>query len=250
MSKSTSETGHAKNLANFKTLNVYVGKLPKYNPSKPSLAMPAMLQKAEDGTAVMKAVNIAHTPYSKAVDEQEVAFMPLSALITRVGKSFKLSVENPQDADTLMAHSKRIRGISGKSKPPAAVDGRTDANVEESKSKSTQSYDFKVENLDRLVTHLESSPNYAPNEVELQTATLRAYHGSIKKLTEDVDGFFTNLKNARQERDIVFYDPKNGLVAMANDAKGYIASVFGYTSKEAKYVNSLIIKDIRPEDKK
>ncbi len=82
---STSETGHAKNVANFNELISFVsGYGETYNPSKASIKLTALQTLLADAKSAMDAVNSAMPAYSNAVSAREAAFEPLNKLITRV----------------------------------------------------------------------------------------------------------------------------------------------------------------------
>ncbi|MDO9339498.1 MAG: hypothetical protein Q7T72_03115 [Bacteroidales bacterium] len=87
---STSETGHAKNVANFNDLISFVaGYGTDYNPSKASIKLTALQILLTSAKNALNAVNSALPEYSNAVAAREVAFAPLSKLITRVVNALK-----------------------------------------------------------------------------------------------------------------------------------------------------------------
>ena len=72
---STSETGHAKNVANLDELISFVGGYGVvYNPSKPAIKLPALQALSTAAKAAIGAVNSANPAYSNAVAAREVAF--------------------------------------------------------------------------------------------------------------------------------------------------------------------------------
>lgn len=87
---STSETGHAKNVANFNDLISFVtGYGTAYNPSKASIKLTALQTLSTSAKNAINTVNAALPAYSNAVTASESAFEPLSKLITRVNNALK-----------------------------------------------------------------------------------------------------------------------------------------------------------------
>lgn len=79
---STSETGHAKNAANFDDLISFVtGYGTAYNPSKATIKLTALQTLSTSAKTAINAVNAALPAYSNAVAAREAAFEPLSKLI-------------------------------------------------------------------------------------------------------------------------------------------------------------------------
>lgn len=73
----TSETGHAKNVANLGTLiTVVKGFKTAYNPSKQSIILAALNTLKTTADAAMANVNIMGGAYSTAIAAREVAFEP------------------------------------------------------------------------------------------------------------------------------------------------------------------------------
>jgi hypothetical protein len=82
---SNSETGHAKNVANYEKLITSITALgTPYNPSKASLKLPALNTQLTAAKAAIATVNSAEPAYKNAVSARDVAFAPLSKLITRL----------------------------------------------------------------------------------------------------------------------------------------------------------------------
>jgi len=87
---STSETGHAKNVANFETLISSVTAFgATYNPSKDTLKPAALQTLLTAAKTSLNTVNVAQSVYSNAVAGREFAFAPLSKLFTRVNNALK-----------------------------------------------------------------------------------------------------------------------------------------------------------------
>ena len=82
---STTETGHAKNVATFEDLISFcTGYGATYNPSKAALKLPALTTQNTGAIAALQAVKVAKTAYDNATNARELAFKPLKPLSTKI----------------------------------------------------------------------------------------------------------------------------------------------------------------------
>lgn len=237
-----SETGHAKNVANFSTLiTVVKGFKTAYNPSKQSITLAALNTLKTTADTAMSNVNTAQGAYSTAIAAREVAFEPLSKLSTRI-----LNALRATDASKAVIKSAEslVRKLQGKRATPkktaeelAALE--TDGTIVKQVSSSQMSFDNRIENFDRLIQLLITITEYAPNETELKTATLTTFFQSLQTTNATAIDAETNLDNARIDRNEVLYLPSAGLVDVASAVKLYVKSLFGATSTQYKLLSGL-----------
>ena len=180
---SQSETGHAKNVANFETLITNVtGFGTAYNPSKESIKLPALTALLATAKGAITDVNSAEPAYKNAVSARELAFKPLSKLITRVNNSLKASDSSAEVDESAMTLVRKLQGrrstrkMTEEEKQAAQVEGKEVNEI----SSSQMSYDSRLDNFDKLVKLLASVPEYAPNESTstAPTTTPRSPSGS------------------------------------------------------------------------
>lgn len=236
------ETGHAKNVANFGTLiTVVKGFKTAYNPSKPSITLAALNTLKTKADIAMSNVNAAQGAYSKAIAAREVAFEPLSKLSTRIINALRAT-----DASKAVIKSAEslVRKLQGKRATPkktaeelAALE--TEGTVVKQVSSSQMSFDNRIDNFDRLIQLLITITEYAPNEAELKTAALTTYFQSLQTNNAAAIDAETNLNNARIARNEVLYLPSGGLVDVASAVKLYLKSLFGATSAQYKLISGL-----------
>lgn len=240
-----SETGHAKNVANFESLITSITAFgTNYNPSKASLKLPALQTKLTASKESLNAVNIAQSAYSNAIAAREFAFEPFSKLITRVNNALKASdttVQVDESAQTI------VRKLQGKRASAKLTDEEKKALEAEGKeltqiSTAQLSYNSKLENLDKLIMLLTSVPLYNPNEEDLKITSLTAYYNELRAKNTDVLVPTVQLSNARIARNEILYKPNTGLIDIASDAKTYIKSVFGATSPYSKQISKIEFK--------
>jgi hypothetical protein len=246
--RSRSESGHAKNVANFDTLITYVlGYGTTYNPSKPSLKLAALQALSTSAKGTINGVNAALPAYSNAVAARETAFAPLSKLTTRVMNALRATDTTEsvdENARTLVRKIQGVRATPKKSeeeKMALKAEGKEVSEV----SSSQMSYDNRLDNLDKLIKLVSSIALYAPNEADLKVAALTALYTDLKAKNTAVIAATAPLSNARIARNDVLYKPLTGLYDIAIDAKTYIKSVFGATSPQYKQVKGLLFTEKR-----
>lgn len=245
---STSETGHAKNVANLDDLISFVtGYGTAYNPSKALIKLPALQTLSTNAKNAISAVNAAFPAYSNAVAAREVAFEPLNKLITRVNNALKASDTTEQVDSNVKTLVRKIQGTKATPKKTEEEKAAAKANGKETKeiSSSQMSYDSRIENLDKLIKLLASVPQYAPNEADLKVAALTTLYNDLKAKNAAVIAATAPLSNARITRNDVLYKEKTGLVDIAMDTKTYIKSLFGASSPQYKQVSKLEFKAVK-----
>lgn len=244
---STSETGHAKNVANFGILLSYVTSYGNtYNPSRESIKIAALEAILANSKASLNAIDAVHPNYSNAVAANEVAFEPLSRLITRVNNALKATDTTSQVDESARTIVRKLQGkratpkISQEDIALLKADGKEVNQI----SNAQMSYDNRIENLNKLIMLLSSIPEYNPNEEELKISTLTALCNDLTAKNAAVLAATVPLSNARIARNEILYQEKNGLVDTAFDVKVYVKSVFGASSPQYKQISKLEFKTI------
>lgn len=239
---STTETGHAKNVANFEQEISYASAYgAAYNPSKAALHLDVLQALAGNAKNAVKAVNTAFPAYSKAISDREVAFSPLSKLTTRIFNALKATDTAEQEIENVKTIVRKLQGTRATPKKTEAeklalaAEGKAIKEV----SSSQLSFDNRLNNFDKLINLLANNPLYAPNEPELQVVTLTALYSAMETANYAVIAATAPLSNARIARNEVLYKPDTGLVDIALDVKSYIKSLFGASSPQYKQVSKL-----------
>ena len=242
---STSETGHAKNVANFEDLISFcTGYGTAYNPSKAAIQLPALNTLYSNAQNALAGLISSKIVFDNATNARQAAFEPLKKLATRIVNA----LDATEATDALLKDARTINSkIQGKrsGKLTKADSGITaDETVETAKtiSVSQQSFDSLIENFAKLIELVSSEPSYTPNETELQVSTLTTTLGDLKAKNTEVVNSYTNYSNARITRDSILYATNNGLVDTALEVKKYVKSVFGATSPQFKQVSGLEFK--------
>lgn len=239
------EKGHARNVENFQRLISFVtayGAI--YNPTNPLILLAALNAKLTSANAGLANVSAMLMPYKLAVNEREIAFAPLSKLITRVVNAYAASgtdEKNIADAQTF------ARKIQGKRATPAVKDNPATPEDEslQSISASQMSYTQRVENLENLLNLLSGDAMYAPNEEELKMITLSAMANDLMTKNNNVINAVTPLSNSRISRNNTLYAKDSGMLAQAALVKKYVKSVFGADSPQFKQISELQFENLR-----
>ena len=242
---SSSETGHAVNISNFKLL---IDKCAAfgvvYNPSNTDITIANM-------TMVWTVGNTAHVTLTTAVqtsknpiNAREILFEPGDKLVTRTLNYFestKASKKIKKDAKGL---ADRYRGFGVKVKK--LPDGGPDPD---SVSTSHQSFVQKADTFRQLVDLYKSEPLYAPNEVALKTIALTTFATAMKTANDTIGIIIAPVDTARITRNRALYNKDTGMIDVSVACKDYVQGLFGAASAEAKLIRKIEFK--RPKrDKK
>lgn len=238
----TSETGHAKNVANFAQLiTICTSFSTRYNPSNPVLQLSQMNSALTLAKDCMSSLNTAQATLSNALAARIGVFKPFRAMVTRISNAVKASGVSKQTKDQVTAI---VRKLQGKRATPKLTDEEKQAALAEGKeiieiSSAQTSIDSLLENFDKLIKLLATITEYAPNETELTVAALTSLYEDMFAKNQAVIHAEQPLNNLRITRNILLYGENTGIVDVATASKLYIKSVFGATSPQYKQVSSL-----------
>ena len=237
---STSEVGHAKNIANLNVLNTNIAALGAiYNPSNPKLHLVNLQNVYSTALTQQENVNNLVAPYSIAVDERELIFKPLNAELTKLRKAYK-ATEGVSQAhlEDFMTIVRKLKGVR-----KTTLSTSTDPEEEKlSHSTSQLSYDQRTNNMDMLISLLQNTPNFSPNEAEYQIATYQAKKAAMLQKTQAVLDAYIPLNTARSARNKTLYISDDNLVDMANKAKDYIYTILDANSAQYKAISKIKFK--------
>lgn len=239
---STTETGHAKNVANFDDLISFAtGYGTAFNPSKPSIKLTALQTLSTSAKNAITAVNAAQPAYSNAVSARESAFEPLSKLATRILNALKATDTTTQVDESATTLIRKIQGTRATpKKTEAQLKALADAGTVVTEASSSQmSYDNRLDNFDKLIKLLTSVTLYAPNEADLKVTALTTLYTDLKTKNTAVVTATIPLSNARISRNDILYKTNVGLVDIASDVKVYVKSVYGASSPQYKQISKL-----------
>jgi len=239
---STTETGHAKNVANFEDLISFcTGYGTAYNPSKASIKLPALNTQFTSAKNSLTTINTLLPPSTNAINAREIVFTPLSKLITRIVNAVDASNVPKQVVADVKTIARKLQGKRGSDKLPTIIDDPNTPEDESQKSisASQMSFDQRIENMDKLIQLLSAQSGYSPNETDLKVTTLTTLLADMRTKNTGAINALTPLSNARIARNTILYATGTGLVDVAGEVKKYVKSVFGGTSPQYKQVSGL-----------
>lgn len=270
---STSEVGHAKNIANFKELVTYcTGLGTSYAPTNAAIALTALNSAVTNADTLEDSVDTAEELYKSAIGVKQDEFKPLKKFATRLVNAY-IAV-NPGKAKIANAKSinAKIQGVklknpktptptggtggtgtgtgtgsSGTGTGPSSTEKTVGTVIDTPKdiSASQQSYDQMVEHFSKLIVLLAADPLFIPAETALQVASLNAKLLALKTSLSNFVIAYTQITNARIARNHALYDTNTGICDLAQTTKSYVKSVFGASSEEYKAIGKIAFKKLK-----
>ena len=239
---SSSEKGHAKNIANAQLLCTHISQLgATYNPSNPQLSLANLLALYNAAFTQQETVNNLVAPYSIAVDSREVIFNPLNKTLTKLQKAYKATEGVTQvELEDFKTIARKLKG-ERKSKVPTNTDPAAQQTMH---STAQLSYDQRTNSMDLLIAQLQNTPNYNPNETEFKVATLQDLKAKMLTATQNVGNAFVPLNTARSTRNDILYTNTNNLVDTFNKAKDYAATILDTSSLQYKAIARVRLKKV------
>lgn len=250
---STSETGHAKNVANLEDLISFcIGYGASYQPSKVAIQILTLNTLLGNAQGSISGVTSAKTAFVNATNARQIAFDPLKKLSTRIVNALDATDATDKLVKDARTINNKIQGkrAGDKTKPsptpiPPLPPIPTPTPESKAISVSQLSYDSLIDHFDKLIQLVSSELTYTPNETDLQVSSLQTLLGNLKATNTAVVNAYTNYSNAQITRNAILYTPTSGLVDIAGDVKKYVKSVFGASSPQYKQVSKLEFKKVK-----
>ena len=235
---STSEVGHAKNVANFGDLIAFCTAYgTTYNPPKTTLQLASLGTLLTSARTELNNVITAKNSFDTVTGERQAIFENLKPLATKIINFLAVTDASEQTIADAKTINNKIQGRrAGTISETPSTEGGTPQNTV---SISRQSYDMLTENFATLIDLVASIPTYTPNETELTVASLNDYLGQLQSANTNVTNAEVAYSNARISRDNVLYADGSGLVDIASDIKKYVKAIFGATSSEYKQISGI-----------
>ena len=241
---STSETGHAKNVANFQSLIAFVtGYGTTYNPSKNALKLPQLIALKADADTKLADVVTQNTKFNTKVNERLAAFSSLKSLSTRLVNALQTTDASTQIIKDAKGFNRKMQGQRASASATTPTDPNTPAP--NTISSSQQSYTQQIQHLAGLISVLQSEPSYTPNETDLKIATLQAKQNDLTSKNNDVATAYANISNSRIARNTTLYSTEGSIFDVASEVKKYVKSIYGASSPEFAQVKGIEFKKPR-----
>ena len=237
---STSEVGHAKNVANLQKLTEQVTVYTLYNPPVENLTVESLQTLYITASAKLTEVEDKRLANKNAIASRQSAFENLKSTSTKIINHLGILGLSEGTLDQAKSLNRVIQGGQKKTTTPPDENGEPSNTV----STSRQSYTQMAENFGILLQLLATISTYNPNEDELKLTNLTTYQSSLVSSTQSVDQTEAELNAKFIERDNILYADGTGLYTIAQNVKKYVKSLYGATSPE--YANVSAIKFTSP----
>ncbi|OWP85329.1 hypothetical protein BWK59_00295 [Flavobacterium davisii] len=237
---STSETGHAKNIANFgAAIQILQEMGALYNPSNPQLGIANLLEIKQEVEATILGLNTKIPAYKNAVAAREIAMEPVSKLTTRINNFVKSIAISQPDKENIQTLVKKIRGdVKAKKVNPETAETKTISTLQ-------QSFDSRIANLSVLIEQLNIHPEFAPNEEELKAQNLKTLQQQLDALSKNVNTTANALITARMDRNKILYTNPDNALKTIKEVKAYVKSL-GEAAQP--YYKALVKLQFREQD--
>jgi len=236
---SSTETGHAKNIANLKLLNEINGGFgAAYNPSNPLYTLAAMVAQHATCNTLQGNVNTTKGIFEPFQNARVVEFKLAKVLARRFRTAAKTSGAG---AGFVIDVNKIVTKILGERVSKAKATATDPAGT----SASQTSFDNTANHYDALAKMLQGQPLYAPNEAELSVAAAIAVAASLNTVNNNVKSGAVGYNNAIIARDKALYTDETGLCDVGQGSKDYVKQVFAYSSAEYRLVSKIKFKNVK-----
>ena len=232
---STSEVGHAKNVANLQKLTEQITVYTLYNPPVDNLKIANLQTLFTTASAKLAEVEEKRNANKNAITIRQNTFENLKSTCTKIVNHLDILGLSQGTIDQAKSLNRLIQGGQKKETAPI-VEGKEPAKTV---STSRQSYTQQAENFGILLQLLGTISAYNPNEDDLKLANLNTYKESLMSATQSVDQTEAELNNKLIERDQILYADGTGLYTIAQNVKKYVKSIYGATSPEYTNVSGI-----------
>ena len=221
---STSEVGHAKNVANLQKLTEQVITFTNYNPPVENLKIVNLQALYTAASIKLTDVEDKRHANKNAITLRQSAFENLKSTSTKIINHLEILGLPQGTIDQAKSLNRIIQGGQKKTTTPPDENGQPAPTV----SISRQSYTQQAENFGILLQLLATIPSYAPNEDDLKLVNLNAYKDSLVSSTQSVDQTEAELNTKLIERDNLLYADGTGLYSIAQKVKKYVKGHLKY----------------------
>ena len=232
---STSEVGHAKNVANLQKLTEQITVYTLYNPPVDNLKIANLQTLFTTASAKLAEVEEKRNANKNAITIRQNTFENLKSTCTKIVNHLDILGLSQGTIDQAKSLNRLIQGGQKKTTTPPE-EGK---EIPKTVSTSRQSYTQQAENFGILLQLLATISTYAPNEDDLKLVNLNIYKDTLVSSTQAVDQTEAELNAKLIERDQILYADGTGLYSIAQNVKKYVKSLYGATSPEYSNVSNI-----------
>lgn len=217
---STSEVGHAKNVANLGAgIQILQEMGTLYNPSNSNIQLANLANFKTSIDNSITQLNGKIPSYKNAVANRENSIAQLGKRTTKVLNYTKSLNISTTDKENISKLAKKVRGDV----KPKAINPETSETI--GISTSQMSYDSRIANLTLLIVLVDSHTEYQPNENDINVTSLQNFQQELNSLSSLVNTAGNELITARSNRNNIMYLTDNNIVKLMNETKAYLKSL-------------------------
>lgn len=200
----------------------------------------AIVDEAEAKLATYNAVS----PDNKyKINVRQVAFKAIPKRVRLILRAFKMSpgvsAEDVRDMRTLTARVTNVRLTPKPNDNPATPDVDESQNVN---STAHLGYANQLNAVDGIGQMLVSKPSHKPNEAELKTEAVIAWHGELQAIHEAAEASNEPVDNARDSLNETMYTGAGNMYDRYLKIKEYAPTVNGISKEDLKEINKIKLK--------
>lgn len=230
---------HVKNVQAFgKLTGICTGYGGQYNPGKQNLQVKAMATLTSKAQQAMVGVNEAKGLYDIATNNRVTGFYGLRKLSSSVIALLKMSGAHELTVNDAVINNRKIWG-SRKANRKANAEILADPEKRRSTFLYNQDYASIANYFAKVVETVSNEPLYQPNEPYMTVAGLQKKVEDLYKLNKAVTAAEIGLKQAKRNRDELYYLVDGNLFDTALNAKLYVRGIFGFQSSQHLEVRTL-----------
>lgn len=230
---------HVKNVQAFgKLTGICTGYGGQYNPGKQNLQVNAMATLMTKAQQAMVEVNEAQSLYDIATNNRVTGFRGLRKLSSSVIALLKMSGAHELTVNDALTNNRKIWGTR-------KIVRKANAEIvaDPVKRKSTflynQDYASIANYFAKVVETVANEPLYQPNEPHMTVEGLQKKVEELHGLNRAVTDAEIRLKQAKRNRDDLYYKIDGNLFDTALAAKLYVRGIYGYQSSQHLEVRAL-----------
>lgn len=247
MFKNSSDGGHLSNLTNLEKLHsISAGYGDKFRPSKAHHQLSFMQFLSAEARENLSQLKTVRRVANDLIGDRERIFDTVQPLVSRIVSALEYCDAPPNVLREARSINRKLLGLSAKAKkdPPPATPAAGEPE-KKTKSDSQTSFDRQVDFFDMACKIVVTVPEYTPVEEDLSPDYLQKLLAELVAINTKVVDAKIVVSNVLIRRNVLFYKPFTGIVAVGKGVKKYIRSIFGLNSPEYQLVVGLEFKNIK-----
>lgn len=232
---------HVKNIEAFSQLvNFCTGYGGLYNPSSPSLQIPALLTQLQQARHALERVMIAKAKVDNEVNHRKQVFSRLSRLAASILRMLEASGAAREKIEDARGFVRQLTGSLPKHRVPVQS-----VQPPIYRSRLQLAYVSRTDSFSNLVEAVVTEPLYQPNEPMLSRESLTEKLAELNALNSSVSHARVTWSNTLITRNGILYQHSLSLYQTARSVRKYIRAIYGHDSEEFAQVKGL--RFIKPD---